>query len=253
MNKPTACAYLLILPFLFITACVDIKKATYFNNLPDTSRLALNEIKIPQQTIQVNDQIEVRVGGENEKATEYINQYLTGGAGSTGGIQNMVDIDGNIELPLAGKIHIAGLTRDEARDAITKGYAVYLKNPIVSLKFLNFKFTVLGEVKSPGYFNSTNEKINLFEAIAMAGDMTPYSRRDRVKIIRDDNGKREIITLDFNDKNILNSPDYYINRADIIYVEAQKNRFVSENFSKTISVLGAVTGIIALFLAIFRN
>ena len=253
MNKPVACALLVGLYSLLMTACVNLKKATYFNNLGDSSKIPLAQIVPPQQKIQVNDLIEAKVGGENEKATMYINQYLAGANAAGGGLQSTVDIDGNIELPVIGKLKVSGLTRDEAKKVITEAYSIYLKNPVVSVRFLNFRFTVLGEVKTPGNFNSTNDKVNLFEAIAYAGDMTQYAKREVVKIIRETDSKREVISLDFNDKSILNSPYYYINRSDIIYVESQKGRFFSDNFSRTAAIVGSGSGLLAFLLTILRN
>jgi len=252
MKKPFYCAFCIIMLYFFVAACVDIKKATYFNNLPDSLKVSLNQIQPPQQKIQVNDLLEVKVGGENEKATVYISQYL-GGASVGSGLQSTVDVDGNIDLPVISKVKVVGLTRDQAKDSIAAAYSAYLKNPIVSVRFLNFRFTVLGEVKTPGYLNTANEKINLFEAIALAGDMTPYSRRDNVKLIRETEGKREVISLNFNDKSILNSPYFYINRSDIIYVEAGKNRYSSENFGKTSTIIATVLGLTALIFSIFRK
>lgn len=254
MKKPFYCAFCILMLYFFVAACVDIKKATYFNNLPDSLKVSLNQIQPPQQKIQVNDLLEIKVGGENEKATAYINQYLGGGSAGTGaGIQSTVDVDGNIDLPVINKIKVVGLTRDQAKDTIAAYYGTYLKNPIVSVRFINFRFTVLGEVRAPGYLNSTTEKLNLFEAIALAGDMTPYSRRDNVKLIRETDGKREVISLNFNDKSILNSPYFYINRSDIIYVEAGKNRYSSENFGKTSTIIATVLGLTALIFSIFRK
>ena len=139
----------------------------------------------------------IRVGGENEKSVAYINQFFGGvaGSGTTGtaaGLQSTVDINGYIELPKIGKIKVEGLTRDAARDIIRTAYAEYLKDPIVSVIFGNFKYTILGEVRAPGYYTTPNEKLNVFEAIAQAGDMTPYARKDNVKLIREGIGKGKL-------------------------------------------------------------
>ncbi len=239
-------------------ACVNTKKVTYFNNLPDSLQIQLAKIQPPQQLIQVNDVLTIRVGGENEKSVAYINQFFGGvaGIGTTGtaaGLQSTVDINGYIELPKVGKIKVEGLTRDAARDIIRTAYAEYLKDPIVSVIFGNFKYTILGEVRAPGYYTTPNEKLNVFEAIAQAGDMTPYAKKDNVKLIREGIGKREIISLNFNDKSILNSNDYYIQRYDVIYVEPKSQRFFSDNFSRTTTILSAATSLVALFVIIFRK
>ncbi len=238
-----------------LSSCINTKNITYFNNLPDSANIALNTIVPPQPLIQINDVLEIRIGGENEKTVQYINQYFGSAGGSTSGsaLQSIVDIDGNIELPKIGKLKVAGLTRDAARDTITHAYAEYLKDPIVSIKFGNFRFSVLGEVKSPGTYSVSNEKVNLFEAVAQAGDMTEYSARNNVKIIREDNGQRRIITVDFNDRSILNSPYYYLNRYDIIYVQAGKTKSVTDNVARTATYVATITSILALFLVIFKK
>lgn len=239
---------LLLIAGFYCSSCINSKNITYFNNLPDSGLIKLAGIKAPSQFIQVNDLIDVKIGGENEKNVQYINQYFGGGS-----LQSVVDVTGNIELPQIGKIKLVGLTRDEAKDSITAAYSVYLKNPLVTVKFGNFRFAVLGEVKMPGYFNVLNEKLSLFEAIAQAGDMTQYAKREKVHIIRETNNEREIITLNFNDKQILNSPYYYIHRYDIIYVQPVPVKVNNENFTRTASLVASVTGVVALFFALFRR
>jgi polysaccharide export outer membrane protein len=239
-------------------ACINTKNVTYFNNLPDSLQIQLAKIQPPQQLIQVNDVLTIRVGGENEKSVAYINQFFGGvvSSGTTGviaGLQSTVDINGYIELPKIGKIKVEGLTRDAARDIIHTAYAEYLKDPIVSVIFGNFKYTILGEVRAPGYYTTLNEKLNVFEAIAQAGDMTPYAKKDNVKLIREVNGDRKIISLNFNDKGILNSNDYYIQRYDVIYVEPKSQRFFSDNFNRTTTILSAATSLTTLLIIILRK
>jgi len=239
-----------------LQACINAKNVTYFNNLPESLQIQLAKIQPPQQLIQINDVLTVKVGGENEKSVAYINQFFGGAAGSSGsssGLQNTVDINGYIELPKIGKIKVEGLTRDAAKDTIRAAYAEYLKDPIVSVTFGNFRYTILGEVRSPGYYATPNEKLNVFEAIAQAGDMTPFAKKDNIKLIREVNGERKIISLNFNDKTILNSPDYYIHRYDVIYVEPERQRYFSDNFSRTTAILGAATSLTALLIIIFRK
>lgn len=236
----------------FLSSCINTKAVTYFNNLTDSVTVSLNKIDFPNQTIQVNDMLEIKIGGENEKTVEYINQYLGNGS-SANGIEKIVDVDGNIELPKIGKINVAAKSRDDVQNLITKAYAVYLQNPIVTVRYINFRFAVLGEVKSPGYYTITNEKINIFEAIAQAGDMTQYALRDKVKLIRENNGQREIISLNFIDKNILNSPYYYLNRNDIIYVPPAEAKANSENFTRTATIVATITSLAALLITIFKK
>jgi polysaccharide export outer membrane protein len=194
--------------------------------------------------------LDINIGGENEKTVQYISQYFTGGSG---GIQVIVDIDGYIELPKIGKFKVAGLSKEAVKDTITNAYKEYLVDPLVNVKFGNFRFSVMGEVKSPGNFDLASEKVNIFEAITHAGDMTQYAVRDDVKIIREVNGKREIISLDMNDKSILNSLNYYLNRYDIIYFKSKKVKQTTENVQRTVTYVAAVSSILALLVVLLKK
>ena len=172
----------------------------------------------------------------------------------TSGVQQyLVDLDGNLDLPKLGKIKAKGFSKDQLRDTLVRLFAVYLKEPIVTIKFSNFKFSVMGEVRGPGNYTVTAEKVSLFEALSQAGEMTEYSRRDNVKIIRDIGGKREIISVNFNDKSILNSPNYYLNRYDILYVEPYRSKQFYENIGKTATIVGTISGILALLFVLIKK
>lgn len=253
MRRKCFCFHLLlILCFcitIFTSSCISTKNVTYFNNLPDSTIITLNKIEPPQPLIQVNDILEIRIGGENEKTVDYISQHFAGGNADN----TVVDIDGNIEFPKIGKLKVAGLTRDAAKDTITNAFREYLVDPIVSVKFGGFQFSVLGEVNGPGTFTLTNEKISIFEAIAKAGDLTQFSERKNVRIIRDVNGNRKIITLDLNDSKLLNSPDYYLTRYDVIYVEPRSLKLVGENLQRTSTYIASVASVLAFIFLIFKK
>jgi polysaccharide export outer membrane protein len=233
---------------VFLISCVQTKSLTYFDNLPDTT-LVLDNLQPPRPAIQVNDEIEIQVGGENEKTVEYITHYFTAGANT---LKVVVDIDGYIELPKLGKIKVFGLTREAARDTITNAYKEYLVDPIVAIKFGDFRFTVLGEVRSPGTFEVTNEKLSILEALAKAGDLTEYAKPDEVKIIRDLNGKREIIPVNLKDKNLLNSSNYYLNRYDLVYVKPGAAKGINQNIQQSAIYISAVTSLLAIVFLLFR-
>ena len=242
---------------IFFTSCINTKTITYFNNLPDSLRIRLDSLVPPQQFIQVNDVLEIKIGGENEKTVQYLNSYsgLSAAATATagGGQQYQVDLDGNLDLPKLGKIKVKGFSKDQLRDTLYRMYGELLKEPLVAVKFSNFKFSVMGEVRVPGNFSLASEKVNLFEALAQAGEMTEYARRDNVKIIRDIGGKREIISVNFNDKTILNSPYYYLNRYDVLYVEPYSSKQFYENLGKTATIVGTISGILALLFVLIKK
>jgi polysaccharide biosynthesis/export protein len=251
MGKPIFLLMLIAIA-LVQTSCINSKSIMYFNNLPDTTRLQLEKLIPPVPTIQVNDEVEIRIGGDNEKTVAYISQHFAGG-NETGSLLTVVDVNGAIELPQIGKLIIAGLTREEAKDLITKAYKEYLVNPVIMVKFGEFHFSVLGEVKMPGMKASKTEKVNILEALAQAGDLTQYAQRDKVKIIREVNGNRELITINLNDKAILNSPDYYIHTNDVIYVEPKSVKQVTDNFQRTLLYITGITSFLTVFLVAIKR
>ena len=167
--------------------------------------------------------------------------------------QYLVDNKGNIDFPIIGNIHIGGLTKSEAEELIkTKLQPQFREMPIVTVRI-----SVIGEVAHPGTFTISNEKVNIFEALAMAGDMTVYGIRDKVKLIREDNqGKREIITLNLNDSDIINSPYYYLQQNDILYVTPNKtiskNSGISNSTTIWISIVGTLVSLASLITTIIK-
>lgn len=140
--------------------------------------------------------------------------------------QYLVNNSGEIDFPVIGRLKVGGLTKNEAEAMIRKELQAYLKEePIVTVRMANYKISVLGEVNHPGSFTITNEKVNVLEALAMAGDMTIYGVRNEVKLIREDEkGKREIILLNLNDAGIILSPYYYLKQNDILYITPNKTK-----------------------------
>jgi len=246
---------LALFSFLALSSCISPKSTTYVKNLPVAKEVQLDTLKIPEPLILVNDVLEVKVGGESQETVQYLNNYFGGVAATASltGLSFTVDVNGNINLPKVGNVKVAGLTRDQARDTLTNAYKRYLVNPVVSVRFSNFRFSVLGVVKSPGSFTSTNDTLSIFEAIAQAGDITQFGYFDNVKIIRDVNGKRSVITLNLLDKGILNSQDYYLNRYDVIYVPSRSLKSVTENFSRTSTFIATITSVLAIILVLFKK
>src|SRR5690554_3946384 len=150
----------------------------------------------------------------------------------------LVDNNGQINFPVVGMVTLSGLTKREAEDKITGLLLKYLKEPpVVTVSFVNYKISVLGEVARPNTFTIVNEKVNIFEALAMAGDMTIWGRRDNVKIIREDvDGNKSVVILDLNDRDVIFSPNYYLQQNDVVYVEPNKTK--AKN-----SEIGSATGI----------
>jgi len=218
---------------LFLCSCVNTRKAVYFVDQQDAS--LPSSITVPQTIISQNDLLSISVSSLNAGASAVFNtpniSYQTNNTNSTNASQQqasgyLVDEEGNIQFPLLGTLKASGLTENQLRAQIVKGITdrKLLLDPIVTVRHLNFKVTVLGEVGSPTVINVPSEKITLLEALGLAGDITVYGKRDNVMVIREESGKKIIKRLDLNKSEIFNSPYYYLRSNDIVYVEPNKAR-----------------------------
>lgn len=149
----------------------------------------------------------------------------------------LVDNNGQIEFPVVGSVTVGGLTKSDCEKLILSKIKPYLnenERPVVTVRMSNYKISVLGEVSHPGMFTVSNEKINILEALAQAGDLTIYGVRTNVKLIREDEtGKKQIYTLNLNDASLVSSPYYYLQQNDIVYVEPNKVKARNSNVGNT--------------------
>jgi polysaccharide export outer membrane protein len=144
---------------------------------------------------------------------------------------------------------LSGLTKPEAIDEMTHRLSEYVNDPIVNIRFINFKVTVIGEVNHPSTFTVATEKINVLEALGLAGDMTPYGKRDNVLIIREKDGVRSATRLNLNKKDILSSPFYYLQQNDVIYVEPDKIKAVQASTNqRSLTILGITSSLVISIL-----
>jgi polysaccharide export outer membrane protein len=169
----------------------------------------------------------------------------------------LVDNDGSIDFPVVGRLNVGGLTKAEAERLIVSKIRPYIaekENPIVTVRMVNYKISVLGEVARPGMFTVVNEKISILEALAQAGDLTIYGVRDRVKLIREDaSGKKEIHTLNLNDANIIASPYFYLQQNDIVYVEPNKVKAQNSSVGSMTTLWFSATSILISLTSLLYN
>ena len=165
--------------------------------------------------------------------------------------QYLVSNEGFIAFPVLGDLHVSGLTKSEAENLIKEKLSDYLKEePIVTVRMTNYKISVLGEVAHPGMFTISNEKVNIFEALALAGDLTIWGMRENVKLIREDaSGKRKIINLNLNKANIVTSPYYYLQQNDILYVTPNKTKSKNSEIGQSTSLWFSGTSILISILS----
>ena len=166
--------------------------------------------------------------------------------------QYLVSHDGSINFPVLGRLQVSGLTKSEAENLIREKVGAYLKEPpIVTVRMTNYKISVLGEVNRPGMFTINNEKVNIFEALALAGDLTIWGMRDNVKLIREDaTGQREVISLNINKVDIVTSPYYYLQQNDILYITPNKSKAKNSDVGQSTSLLFSATSILVSIASI---
>lgn len=169
--------------------------------------------------------------------------------------QYLVDNDGKIAFPVLGELQLGGLTKKQAEQMIVDKLKPYMKEtPIVTVRMVNYKISVIGEVTRPGTFTISNEKVNLLEALAMAGDMTVYGLRDNVKLIREDaTGKQQIISMDLNKAETILSPYYWLQQNDIIYVTPNKAKARNSDIGNSTSLWFSATSILVSLASLLFN
>jgi polysaccharide export outer membrane protein len=249
---------------IILSSCSSIKNVKYFKDIPDTAQYTrLADLKYVEPKIQADDILSINIQTVDPIAT----QSLTLGnvqnsaigstsAGSTGGQTisgYLVDNKGNIEMPVIGKVMLGGLTTEQARDVVRNRAAQYYKNPTVNLRFANFRITILGEVSRPGTYVVSNEKINILDALGLAGDLTVYGKRENVALLRQqDNGSREFVRLDLSKSDLLNSPYFFLRQNDYLYVETSKSKIASSDAiqNRNITILTTLGGLLISIVAV---
>lgn len=249
---------------ILMTSCGSSKKVAYLEN---SSSVQLSESGyLYDARIMPKDELTIVVNTTTPSAAAPFNLTIpTSISSSTSRAltnqQNLqtylVENDGTINLPIIGTVTIGGLTKKEAEQLIQEKIRPYLaesEKPIVTVRLSGFSISVLGEVLTPGNYLVSNEKINVLEALAKAGDMTIYGVRDRVKLIREDiNGRKNIYTLNLNDANIVNSPYYYLQQNDIIYVEPNKAKAQNSGIGNMTTLWFSATSIIVSLASLLVN
>ncbi len=260
----------ILLALLVVSAasCSTYKKINYIQDAQlDT---ALTMIANQGILIQPMDMISIVVSSRDpELARIYNLPVVTYQAGSESSVSNFnqrligysVDNDGNIQFPELGTIHVAGLNRWQLAELIREKLSSLVKDAVVTVQFMNFKISVTGEVTSPGVFDISGDKITIFEAISLARNLTIYGRRDGVYVIREQNGNRTIYQVDLRTVDMFNSPAYYLQQNDVVYVEPNKVRAgqstINENNLKSVSLwvsIGSFLSTLAtLFISLFAK
>ena len=253
-----------LLVALTLGACTSYKKVPYLQNAAEIN-LAAQQLPLYDAKIMPKDLLSITINTTDPKVSAPFNLVMQTPVNVASGDnystsqptiqQYLVSNTGEIDFPILGRIKVGGLTKSEAEDLIRQKLEPYIKEkPIVNVRMSNYKISVLGEVNHPGNFTVGNEKINVLEALAMAGDLTVYGIRDNVKLIRENaDGKQEIITLNLNDANLITSPFYYLKQNDILYITPNKAKAKGADIGSTTGLWFSAISIVVSVASLLFN
>ena len=224
---------------LLFSSCTNTGNAVYFSKVKNTEYV--ERVESLEPVIQKNDLLSITIASLNPDATEFfniLNESRVRTTSATNSISQavgyLVDQDGNIQFPFLGKVKAAGLTKKALKESIRSELVnrKLLIDPIVDIRYLNYKVSVLGEVARPSVLTVPNEKITLLEALGLAGDLTIYANRDNVLLIREEQGKKKLVRLDLTSDELFSSPYYYLKSNDIVYVEPNKTKIAASGAAR---------------------
>ena len=256
-----------ILAFLFAVSCGSVKDIAYFQNKVVDSPEKID--KHAGIVVQPKDMLSIVVSSRNPELSAMCNlpvvSYQAGSELSQLNTYSQrlmpycVDSEGMLDFPVLGKIKLAGKTRWEAADYIKKMLidGGYLSDAVVTVEFMNFKVSVMGEVTSPGTFTVEGDKVTVLQALALARDLTIFGRRDNVSVIREENGQRTIYQINLMDVSMFKSPAYYLQQNDVVYVEPNEEKArqstVDDKGLRLTSIAVSSASVILSFISILAS
>lgn len=266
MKKLLLCSVLAAVLTVMMTGCKSYKQVAYFQNIDSISLAASKGLY--DAKIMPKDELTITVSTTDPKAAVPFNLVVSQTLPSSGSLSAgsgslmpyLVDNDGYIDFPVVGRLHVQGLTKGQCEDLIKAKIRPYLaasENPVVTVRMSSFRVTVQGEVKAPKVVPVSQEKMSILEALTAAGDLTIYGKRDNVLLIREDaSGEKHAVRLNLNDANLINSPYYYVQQNDYIYVEpnatASKNSEIGQSTTLWFSATSILISVASLLVTIFR-
>lgn len=251
---------------LVILASCSKANLTYLSDLKEQEAFESDLSAANEPVIQPGDLLRVSMSSQNPESNALFNSGLimTGGSGrnadpnsilvgSNANDGYLVDKNGFVNFPFIGNVNLNGLTKEEASEKVTEILKKYVKQPVINVRIINFKVTVLGEVNRPSVLLVPGEKINILEALASAGDMTSFGRRENVVIIRTRKDVRSTARVNLNEKSLLNSPFFYLQQNDIVYVAPKKAKSLQASTSTyRLPIWLSLASLVAFIVSTFR-
>lgn len=236
---------------IFFSSCANRKDLVYFQ--PDSTLLHQTyELNAPK--LQPGDQLVIMISADDIRATEAFNQASIYQSRNSNDIAfrptYAIDVEGNIDFPKLGKVNLGGLTRTEAISKLRTELSTYIQDPGVNINIVNFRVTVLGEVRNPGSYLIQNDRITILEALGMAGDLTINGVRNNVLVIREQDGEKEEFRVDLTKRDALNSRVYYLAQNDVIYIEPNGAKVQSSKYTQNNSLFISIASIIITMISV---
>jgi polysaccharide export outer membrane protein len=236
---------------LALSSCISKKKIQYFNDLPDRTVVDLPPSPQEERIIEFGDALDIVINGRDPDAAKLLAKPVLAVGGDPGII---VDPLGNIEFPVLGKVKAYGLTARQLKDKLTDMAKVYIKEPIVDVKFFTFKVSVLGAVSAPGVYTLSQQRTTILDALAMAGDVPVTAKKEDVQLYRDYNGKRSITKIDLKKQSLLTDKEtFQLKHNDIIIVQPRGAALFQQNVGLFTTIVGIVISVVSLGVLLTRD
>ena len=250
MTKPSLPLMIVIIALTLLTSCSTYKKIPYFQDASTVKPTLVKTVPFSNPTIKIGDKLSVTIETLSNNTSSLTNNIVSSPSGY------LVDKEGKINLSFIGEVKVEGLTTFQAQDIIEKEAEKHFNSPVVTVRYVNFIITVLGEVTRPGSFISPNEKINVLEALGLAGDLTQYAKREDLFLIRDSLNEKAFIPMNLLSKDITSSPYFYLQPNDVIYVTPDKtviNKQEAQVTKTNITIVSSLISLTLLMIAVIQG
>jgi len=245
-----------VILLIIFASCGSPRNIVYFQNSENISKdISYQDYSDFKTVIMPNDNLFITVSALNPEAVAPFNMLQSNRTNFTAATLDvfgyLVDHKGNINFPLVGEIHIAGLTKNDAVQLLQKEVSKFVEYPVVNIRFLNYKINIIGEVNRPGVYTVTDEKITIPQALALAGDLTIYGDRRNVQLIRIEKNEEKFIFIDLTAPDIFFSPYFYLRQNDILYVAPNKTKAGSSTYNQNLPLIVSLISVTITALALF--
>ena len=241
---------------IVLSSCATPKNSYYFKNLPRDTSINTTINRMAESTIRKNDQLSITISSLNPEEDRVYNAAAlslssnTAGSGSNG---YFVDANGNIQLHRLGNLHAEGITRRELKNKIETDIKPYLKDPVVTVRYLNHHVTVMGEVTKPQVVPMPEEQLSILEVLGASGDITIMGKRDNILIIRETETGKQFKRLNLEDKSVFTSEWYYLKPDDVVYIEPNDKKVNEEKRTRTQQTISLALSGISLVIIILNS